>query len=111
MSILTYIIGLPLLAAIVLAFVPRNFAVIMRFVAIAATLVSAVLAIVMFAKFQTGPGVPAYQFEQQIEWVQSLGISYHVGVDGINVGWRLRRRVVRGKSRRAKRNFTSCCSS
>jgi len=66
MSILTYIIGLPLLAAIVLAFVPRNFAVIMRFVAIAATLSSALLAVVMFAKFQTGPGVPAYQFEQQI---------------------------------------------
>src|SRR6185312_13075426 len=24
--------------------------------------------------------------DQQIEWVKSLGISYHVGVDGINVG-------------------------
>jgi NADH-quinone oxidoreductase subunit M len=84
MSILTYIIGLPLFAAVVLAFVPRNFAVIMRFVAIATTLVSAVLAIVMFAKFQLH--APGYQFEQQVEWVQSLGISYHVGVDGINVG-------------------------
>jgi NADH-quinone oxidoreductase subunit M len=38
----------------------------------------------MFCKFQTG--APGYQFEQQIPWVQSLGISYHVGVDGINVG-------------------------
>jgi len=94
MSILTYIIGLPLLAAIVLAFVPRNFAVIMRFVAIAATLSSALLAVVMFAKFQTGPGVPAYQFEQQIPWVQSLGISYHVGVDGINIGLMLMGAIV-----------------
>jgi NADH-quinone oxidoreductase subunit M len=84
MSILTYILGLPLLAAIVLAFVPRNFTVIMRFVAIATTLVSAVLAIIMFAQFHAG--APGYQFEQQIDWVQSLGISYHVGVDGINVG-------------------------
>ncbi|HWC59332.1 MAG TPA: NADH-quinone oxidoreductase subunit M, partial [Verrucomicrobiae bacterium] len=84
MSILTYILGVPLAAAIVLAFVPRNFAVIMRFVAIAATLISAVLAIVMFTRFQAG--APGYQFEQQINWVQSLGISYHVGVDGINVG-------------------------
>jgi NADH-quinone oxidoreductase subunit M len=87
MSILTYILGVPLLAAIVLAFVPRNFAVIMRFVAIAATLVSAVLAIVMFAQFQSAQAGPTgYRFEQQIDWVQSLGISYHVGVDGINVG-------------------------
>ena len=84
MSILTYILGIPLFAAIVLAFVPRNFAVIMRFVAIVATLISALLAIVMFARFQTD--TPGYQFEQQIDWVRSLGISYHVGVDGINVG-------------------------
>ena len=84
MSLLTYILGLPLLAAVVLAFVPRNFAVIMRFVAIATTLVSAVLAIIMFARFQ--PGAAGYQFAQQVDWVQSLGISYHVGVDGINVG-------------------------
>ena len=84
MSILTYILGLPLLAAIVLAFVPRTFEVVMRFVAVAVTLVSAVLAVVMFTRFQTG--VAGYQFEQQIPWVQSLGISYHVGVDGINVG-------------------------
>src|SRR6185437_13252848 len=87
MSILTYILGVPLAAAIVLAFVPRNFAVIMRFVAILATLVSAVLAIFMFAGFgsaQVGP--TGYRFEQQVNWVQSLGISYHVGVDGINVG-------------------------
>src|SRR5215471_11641289 len=49
MSILTYIAGWPLLAALV-------------------------------------PGANGYQFEQQIPWVESLGISYHVGVDGLNVG-------------------------
>ena len=32
------------------------------------------------------PDADGYQFEQQIPWVESLGISYHVGVDGINVG-------------------------
>ena len=84
MSTLTFIICIPLLAAIVLAFVPRNYRVIMRAVAIIATLISAVLAIIMFARFQGG--IPGYQFEQQVSWVQSLGISYHVGVDGINVG-------------------------
>jgi NADH-quinone oxidoreductase subunit M len=84
MSTLTYIIGWPLLAAIVLAFVPRSYRVIMPAVAIAATLISALLAIKMFATFHLG--VPGYQFEQQIQWVETVGISYHVGVDGINVG-------------------------
>src|SRR5438046_1529554 len=84
MSTLTYIIAWPLLASIVLAFVPRNLRVVMRGVALAATLISALLAIKMFLQVKTGAG--GYQFEQSIPWVSALGISYHVGLDGINVG-------------------------
>lgn len=84
MSILTYILGLPLLAAIVLAFVPRKLRVVPQAVAVGVTLVSAVLAVVMFIRFQAG--AEGYQFVQQMPWVSALGISYHVGVDGINVG-------------------------
>jgi NADH-quinone oxidoreductase subunit M len=84
MSILTYILGWPLLAALVLMLVPRNYRVIIRAIAVLATFMSAVLAVKMFAQFV--PGANGYQFEQQIPWVESLGISYHVGVDGLNVG-------------------------
>jgi NADH-quinone oxidoreductase subunit M len=84
MSPLTYILVWPLLAAIALAFVPRRFSVIMRGVAIGATLLSALLALKMFIQFRIGAA--GYQFEQQVAWVKSLGIGYHVGVDGINVG-------------------------
>ncbi len=84
MSILTYILGWPLLAALALVFVPRNYRVIIRAVALLATFISMLLAIKMFCQFVTGHA--GYQFEQQIPWVESLGISYHVGVDGINVG-------------------------
>ena len=84
MSIRTYISGWPLLAALLLVFVPANYRVIIRFVALAATFISMVLAVDMFCHFQTG--VTGFQFEQQIPWVDSLGISYHVGVDGLNVG-------------------------
>ncbi len=84
MSTLTYILGWPLLAAMVLVFVPRNYRVVMRAIALAATLVSALLAVKMFLQFHAGPA--GYQFEQQVAWVAPLGISYHVGVDGINVG-------------------------
>src|SRR5689334_21254170 len=84
MSTLTYIICWPLIAAVVLAFVPRSLNVVMRGVAIGATLVSALLALKMFIAFKTG--ATGYQFEQIMPWVSSLGISYHVGVDGINVG-------------------------
>src|SRR5216683_6401633 len=84
MSILTLIICCPFLAAILLVFVPRSFRMIMRAAALAATLLSALLALTLFLQFKTG--ADGYQFQQQISWVRSLGISYHVGVDGINVG-------------------------
>jgi NADH-quinone oxidoreductase subunit M len=84
MSILTYILGWPLLAALLLVFVPRNFSVIIRAVAVAVTFISMLLAVKMFCQFVTGQA--GYQFEQQTSWVESLGISYHVGADGLNVG-------------------------
>ena len=84
MSTLTWILGWPLFAALLLAFVPRNYRVVMRAVAVLATFLSAALAIKMFIQFHAG--VTGYQCEQQVNWVESLGISYHVGVDGINVG-------------------------
>jgi NADH-quinone oxidoreductase subunit M len=84
MSILTHIAGWPLLAALALVVIPRNYRVVIRGVAVLATLVSAVLAVKMFCQFV--PGTNGFQFEQQIPWVESLGISYHVGVDGLNVG-------------------------
>jgi NADH-quinone oxidoreductase subunit M len=87
MSILTYIAGWPLLAALALILVPRNYRVIIRAIAVLATLISAVLAVKMFCQYTSAPvDVDGYRFVQQIPWVESLGISYHVGVDGLNVG-------------------------
>ena len=87
MSTLTYILGWPLLAAVVLAFVPRNYRFVMRLVALGATAISALLAIKMFVMFAGAEvNTDGYRFVQQIPWVESLGISYFVGVDGINVG-------------------------
>ncbi len=87
MSLLTYILGWPLLAALVLAFVPRNYRFVARVVAIGATGLSLLFAAAMFLQFG-GAAVSAtgYRFEQVVPWVPSLGISYHVGVDGLNVG-------------------------
>ncbi|HZL79693.1 MAG TPA: NADH-quinone oxidoreductase subunit M [Candidatus Limnocylindrales bacterium] len=84
MSILTYIAGWPLLAALALIVVPRNYRVVIRAIAVLVTLISAVLAVKMFCQFV--PNFDGYQFTEQHAWVESLGISYHVGVDGLNVG-------------------------
>src|SRR4051812_17124613 len=87
MSILTCIILCPLLTALALAFIPRSFCVVMRAAALAATFVSALLAVIMFLQFNAAPvGPSGFKFEAYIPWVETLGIGYHVGVDGINLG-------------------------
>ncbi len=84
-SILTYIILAPLIGALVVLLVPRNFRFIIRGIAQAATLISMVLAIKMFF-FDFTTNFPREQLTEKIQWVASLGINYHVGVDGLNVG-------------------------
>jgi NADH-quinone oxidoreductase subunit M len=87
MSILSHIIAWPLLVALALAFVPRSLRLVMRGAAIGATLVSALLALVMFLQFNgVDAGPSGFKFEDQYSWVAALGVSYHVGVDGLNVG-------------------------
>ncbi len=86
MTTLTLIFALPLLAAIALAFVPRNFAVIMRAVAVGVTFVTMLLAVLMFWKFDAK--AEGYQFVSTIPGLgaESLGIACKLGVDGLNVG-------------------------
>jgi len=84
MSLLTYILGLPLLGALLIGLAPRNYRFVIRLTALAASLSSLIAAAVLFGQFD--PQIAGYQFVDKIPWVKSLGIYYFVGVDGINVG-------------------------
>ena len=86
-SPLNYLIGAPLLGAIVVLLIPRNYRFVIRLVSLLASALSLGVAIWLFAKFDAR--VIDYQFEGEpkfFTWVESLGISYHLGLDGINVG-------------------------
>src|SRR5262245_13795662 len=78
------IILIPLLAALGLVFVPRAARFAGRAVALGATLAVLLLSLLMFLRFETGQA--GFQFVQQAAWIPDLRISYHVGVDGVNVG-------------------------
>jgi NADH-quinone oxidoreductase subunit M len=89
MTSLTLILVLPLPAAIALAFVPRNFAVIMRAVAVGVTFVTMLLAVFMFCRFNGADAdANGYKFVCSIPGLgaESLGITCKLGVDGLNVG-------------------------
>ena len=89
MSPLTYIFGWPILMALVLMAVPRENRAVFRWGAILATLGSLVLALFVFAKFEPSTDLTSinhgYAFVQTAEWIPALGISFHVGVDGVSV--------------------------
>jgi NADH-quinone oxidoreductase subunit M len=85
MSTLALIIILPFLAALLLTFVPRNYRFVMRLVALATTLLVAILGLILFWRFDTGTA--GYQFVKTIPWLGAgaLGITCRVGVDGVNI--------------------------
>jgi NADH-quinone oxidoreductase subunit M len=87
MSILTLIICVPLATAVLMALVPGSFKVAFRGMAIGALLLCAALAVLLFVRFDSAAaGAGGFRFQQLIPWVSTLGINYHVGVDGISVG-------------------------
>ena len=83
--ILTYIIASPLLAALLVLLIPRNYRFIIRLVALLGTGISLVLSVKMFF-FDFVTGFTREQLQHKLTWIPSLGINYHVAVDGINVG-------------------------
>lgn len=84
---LTSLILLPFLAALVMVLLPGTARGVIRAVALVATFGSLLLAGAVFFGFSGAEaGVGGYKFIHRLPWVESLGINYFVGVDGINVG-------------------------
>jgi len=86
MSPLTIIFLVPLLTAVVLALIPRNFRFVIRGLALLAGFVSMLIAIYAFCKFSNQASPSGFQFEERHAWAPAAGISYHVGADGLNLG-------------------------
>jgi NADH-quinone oxidoreductase subunit M len=81
--ILSAIIFVPLIAGLVILAIPAERKQAVRLTALGAGLIDLVLAVIVFATFR--PSGDAYQFVEWTQWVPALGISYHLGVNGISV--------------------------
>jgi NADH-quinone oxidoreductase subunit M len=83
-TILTLIVLVPLAGAILLALLPDRGRII-QYAALAVTLLTFVCTLHLPAHFSytTAPG--AFQFEQNLSWISSPAIRYHVGVDGLSM--------------------------
>jgi NADH-quinone oxidoreductase subunit M len=83
LPILSSLLFLPVVGAIVVVLLPRERPDLVKGAALAWTLLVFLASLLLWIYFS--PGTPGFQFEEQAVWVPGLGITYHVGVDGISL--------------------------
>lgn len=80
--ILSVIVFTPILSALVILLIPGDRKNEIRVTALAAALVAFLLSIWVYFSYDTAAA--GYQFVEKYTWLPALGISYHVGIDGIS---------------------------
>ena len=81
--LLSLITFLPGAAGIALLFVPRRSAGVLRLVSLAVTVLTFACALPLYFGFDAD--AIGYQFEENRRWMPTLGVAYHVGIDGISL--------------------------
>jgi len=79
--LLSLVLFLPALGAILIAIFVKQ-AQVARITAALFTLASFVISLALFIAFDRGGGL---QFEEQINWISSIGAQYYLGVDGLSM--------------------------
>jgi NADH-quinone oxidoreductase subunit M len=85
LPIISTLVLLPLLAALIVALLPRGNVGLVKGFALFAVLVEFAISLTLLLNFN--PTTSAMQFVEQYSWVQlaQLSISFHVGVDGLSI--------------------------
>ena len=82
-NILSWIVWLPIAAAVILAFFPRNAVTAIKSLGLGASIVTFGLSFVVVQLFQDS--VATFQFVESHTWIPQWGIRYALGVDGISI--------------------------
>ncbi|MGA2112570.1 MAG: NADH-quinone oxidoreductase subunit M [Anaerolineales bacterium] len=81
--ILTIIIFTPLVTGLIILLLPAERKGMIRGTALAGATLALLLSVVTYFSYDTRAG--GYQFVEKVPWVPEWGISYHVGVNGLNL--------------------------
>jgi NADH-quinone oxidoreductase subunit M len=82
-NLLTVVTFLPAAGALALVLLPGSEARQHRALALCISLLTFFVSIGLWIGFDASPSAPEFQFDQFVPWVASLGIGYHVGLDGV----------------------------
>ncbi len=81
--LLSLILFFPALSGVALLFLPKEQTRLLRWFALAASLVPFVLSLAVWVNFR--PEQPGYQFAEQYAWYEAINSSLHLGVDGLSL--------------------------
>ena len=81
--LLTIITFFPLLAVLIMLFIPREEEQSIKRMAVGLSFIPLLLAIYMWLAYDQAAG--GFQFEYAAEWIPVINVSYHVGVDGLSI--------------------------
>lgn len=81
--LLSSLILIPIIGAILVALVPRERQDVTKWVALVTSLVALVVSLPLYFNFDAS--ATGYQFEQDLLWIPTLNIHYHVGIDGLSL--------------------------
>jgi NADH-quinone oxidoreductase subunit M len=81
--VLTLLLAFPAAASVTMMALPRTAKLAVRMTAAVAGGATVVIATYLFFAYDRAAG--GIQFAQRVSWVPQLGLSYHVGVDGVGV--------------------------
>jgi NADH-quinone oxidoreductase subunit M len=82
-KLLSVVTFLPLIGTALLVLIPRGENRQHKAVTLITSLVTFAVSLALWMGFDASPGAPEFQFEEFAPWVPSVGIGYHVGLDGI----------------------------
>ena len=82
---LTLAVVIPLSGALLVALTPAVARRVIKQLGVLASVITLALVLVIIGGFQQGVGNLHLQFEELRQWVPAVGISYHLGVDGLSL--------------------------
>ena len=81
--ILSAVIWLPVLGGLLVAFSGDKAPNVSRWLALSVAVLTFLLSLLLYTGFETGTA--AMQFQENIPWIESFKVNYHLGVDGISM--------------------------
>ncbi len=81
--ILTTLVVLPVIGALLLAITPRSRPEISRLVGVGMSVITGAMSLYLLSQFVIAD--PDFQFSSKHTWIESFGISWNLGVDGISL--------------------------